>query len=192
MIATPTFRHAFLLAALLLLPNLGSVARERPFVDEPEPDRSHLNFADEAWAEQTAELPPYPQEQDLVEFHVDDARSLFQYFIDQKNLRIGADEVVRYTLVIRSGNGASNVSHEGLRCNVRQYKIYAYGDGRETLQPVRQPVWQTVRLSGPYLYHNYLREHYFCAPERHTPLSEQEIIRRMQMAPQGARDNGFL
>ena len=39
----------------------------------------------------------------------------------------GEDRIVRYVLVARSASGAESVSFEGIRCQSREYRVYAVG-----------------------------------------------------------------
>src|SRR5688572_18314077 len=65
--------------------------------------------------EQAVVLPPYPQDANLVEFAFG-ASGSHRYFVDASTLDVGADGVVRYSLVVRTTGGASNASFEGIRC----------------------------------------------------------------------------
>jgi len=76
------------------------------------------------------QLPAYPKKEALIEFRISDPGS-FRYFVDPAAISIGKDEVVRYTLVVRSSSGVDNVSYEGMRCSSGSYKVFAYGnDGK--------------------------------------------------------------
>ena len=176
-----------LFAALIALGTLNTEARERAFVDEPSTDRDDIGEA-EMWQEGGVELPPYPEEADLVEFQVDDPQARFRYFIDGRNLKVGEDQVVRYTLVIRSSSGSDNVSFEGMRCNIREFKTYAFGNGRGELRPLKAPVWERIQLHGPHRYHSNLRELYFCKPDRHVPYDAEEIVRLLGSTPRRVDD----
>ncbi len=176
-----------LFAMLLALGILDAGARERPFVDEPSGDRDDIEEG-EIWKERGVELPPYPEETDLVEFRVDDPQARFRYFIDGRNLTVGEDQVVRYTLVIRSGSGADNVSFEGIRCNVLEFKTYAFGNGRGELRPLKVPVWERIQRHGLHRYHLNLRELYFCKPDQYKPYDAKEIVRLLGETPRRVND----
>ncbi len=146
-------------------PFYGATDDVRPGITDPEP-----------WAEAQYQLPPFPTDQDLVEFQVDDPKARFRYFIDGKHLSVGEDGVVRYTLVMQSTQGARNVSVEGLRCDIREVKTYAYGGGRDKIRALRDPQWERIPLSGPYWHHLELRNYYFCDAERKTPFDKEQIL----------------
>jgi hypothetical protein len=77
--------------------------------------------------------------------------------VDRPSISVGADGVVRYTLIAVSPLGAENVSFEGVRCKSREHKTYATGraDGGWSRRegPWRRAAqrWQQV-----------LRVEYFC------------------------------
>ena len=70
------------------------------------------------WHEQEARLPAYPKEERLIRFDTGPTSTL-RFFVDRDSLAVGADGVVRFTLVAKS-DGAANVSYEGIRCSMRE------------------------------------------------------------------------
>ena len=173
--------------ALLLLIALPVAAEDRPFIDEMHPD---VNVPDQQpWKEGAINLPPFPQEGDLVEFEVDGAPGQFRYFIDGKNLAIGDDRVVRYTLVIRSDSGANNISFEGMRCDSWEHKVYAYDNGRGEFRRVASPEWERTpkHVQGP---HYELHTFYLSIPYQYKPRSHKEIIRALR-GKMDVQDAGF-
>ncbi len=102
----------------------------RPFIDEAgAPMPSSVEDKDRRWKEGATNLPPWPNDRDLVEFSVDDPEPRLRYYIDGKHLSIGADGAVRYTLIVESRSGVRNLSFEGLRCTPSGvFKVYAYGN----------------------------------------------------------------
>ena len=95
------------------------------------------------WVELETKPPAYPKDGKLLQF---DARSVtpHRFFLDTESILLGDDGVVRYALVVRAAGGASNVSYEGLRCDVRQYKIYAVGRRDGSWAPARDPQWRDI------------------------------------------------
>jgi len=105
--------------------------------------------------ESELQLPVYPKKEGLVEFRISDPGS-FRYFVDPAAISIGKDEVVRYTLVVRSSSGVENVSYEGMRCGSGTYKVFAYGnDGKWS--PSRSD-WRETSLRWEFE----LRTRYLC------------------------------
>jgi len=114
--------------------------------------------------EQAVALPPYPSRGELLEFSLGPT-SEFRFFIDASSLSV-ADGIVRYTLVTRSAQGTQNVSHEGMRCETGEVRIYAVGrDGGWSGKPGE---WRSQRP-----WHRTLYREYFC-PFRQPIRSRDE------------------
>ena len=101
----------------------------------------------ETWQEESPEIPKTFSEENLQSFSVPGPNNRFQYFIERDSLQTGGDGVTRFLLVIRSNRGAVNSSYEGLRCGLREHKIYAYGDG-EKLTPMPGSAWEEIPKGG--------------------------------------------
>lgn len=136
------------LAWLLLLPAFAVPATE-PEVDAPD------------GTEERAEPPPLPRNADLIEFHVSAATS-HRFFIDGATLDVGKDGVVRYTLVVRTSGGATNVSHEGIRCKTGEYRIYATGRADGTWAKSRKVPWRRIENKPVNRHHATLNRDLFC------------------------------
>ncbi len=166
-------------------------AKERAFVDEPEPPTSSRVEDPELWSEKSSSLPPWPNDSDLVEFQLDNDAAPFRYLIDANHLAIGEDKVVRYTLVVESQSGARNVSFEGLRCTPKgEYKIYAYGAG-DRFQPIDGADWQPVPSYGDQL-HRELHGHFLCVPLKFAPRPKNDMVRALQGPINPRQNTGFM
>jgi hypothetical protein len=116
---------------------------------------------DETWREQEVQVPPYPNPGDLVRFDTG-LTSSFEYFVDRSSVSVGAsDGVVRYTVVAKS-DGAMNVTYEGIRCQLRERKVYAYGRRDGTWSEARDPQWVRIGLPGADPHRYTLWKDYFC------------------------------
>lgn len=115
-----------------------------------------------SWKEIQAQIPPYPKPGNLVPLEVGTA-SAHKFFIDASSVSLGEDGVMRYTAVLRTGGGATNVSFEGMRCETREQKLYALGHNDGTWVRARNPKWErvTLRELAPFRY--MLFRDYFCA-----------------------------
>ena len=114
------------------------------------------------WKEDEAiAAPAFPKDEDLIEFYVSETTS-HRFFIDVSTLDVGHDGVVRYVLVVRTGGGATNTSFEGIRCETREYKIYASGrhDGTWTIAPNSR--WHAIENKPVNRYHATLSRYFFC------------------------------
>ncbi|MBC8520196.1 MAG: hypothetical protein H8D24_07310 [Gammaproteobacteria bacterium] len=81
----------------------------------------------DAWKESEISIPDYPQEDNLLEFQVDNPSSSHRYFLDTNSLSIADDYVIRYSAVIKTRSGSTNVFYDGMRCQTMEYKNYAFG-----------------------------------------------------------------
>lgn len=115
------------------------------------------------WEEEALQLPAFPQEANLREFYVS-ATTTHKYYIDAATLSVGKDGVVRYTLVVRTSGGATNITYEGMRCESREYKIYATGQGlgNGTWTQARRSAWRPVENKPTNRHHAALSRDYFC------------------------------
>jgi hypothetical protein len=113
------------------------------------------------WAEEALQLPAFPQEANLREFYVS-ATTAHKYYIDIASLNIGKDGVVRYTLLVRTSGGSTNITHEGMRCASREYKIYATGHREGTWAVARRSEWRPVENKPTNRQHAALSRDYFC------------------------------
>jgi len=129
--------------------------------------------ADETkWQESEWVLPDFPKEEALLEFYVS-AVTANRFFVDAKSISVGPDLVVRFTLVVKTAGGATNVSFEGLRCDALEHRLYATGrtDGTWAKAPARE--WQPIENKPINNYHASLSRNYFC-PNRFPVANSDE------------------
>jgi len=164
-----------ILTALLLMLPLTAYAEWGQFDFEYEADKS--------WVELSAQLPPYPQAENLVEFKVSSA-TRNRHFIDTASISVGEDKVVRYTVVIEATGGAKNVSFEGMRCDTAERRLYAYGHPGGTWSKARNAGWEGIKLRSLLSYHKALYEDHFC-PGAVNVRDAREAVRNLR---QGGAD----
>lgn len=145
-------RHCLLLFSFVL----AGAAFAAP---EAESDDEYLP---KVWKELEVELPAAPVESNLQSFYVSAAASN-QFFIDMATLTVGADGVVRYVLVILTPGGARNVTFEGMRCETREWRVYASGRADGTWSKSRRNDWSRIRDEYVNRYHAALFLDYFCS-----------------------------
>ena len=131
---------------------------------------------EQPWDEQKPQLPPFPNEKNLVRIQVDGVQD-FDYFVDLESVSVGRDEVVRYTLVARSVGGATNIDYEGIRCKGRERKLYAFGRSDKTWSPARNPRWVSISDLPVNLVQATLHDAFLC-PAR-TIVRDAEEARRL-------------
>jgi len=121
------------------------------------------------WKEIQAQLPSYPKSQDLVLVEAGSATS-HKFYVDAGSLSVGEDGIVRYTAVIKTSGGATNVSFEGMRCDTREQKLYALGRSDGSWVRARDPKWERILLRDLKPHHYVLYRDFFCpSPARPTP-----------------------
>ncbi|BBL34685.1 hypothetical protein Nstercoris_00927 [Nitrosomonas stercoris] len=114
------------------------------------------------WETIQANLPAYPQPADLLEFDAGPTAQL-RYFIDQQSISIDEQRVIRYTIVAQSAQGADNVAYEGIRCETRERKRYAFGNNEtHTWVRAKNSQWQLLEMVTQSLAQRELAKFYFC------------------------------
>jgi hypothetical protein len=160
-----------ILPALLLMLPLTAYAEWGDFEYEFEQDKP--------WVEVAAQLPAYPKAGNLIPFNVSSA-TRHQHFVDAESISVGADKVVRYTVVIEAAGGAKNVSFEGMRCDTGERRLYAYGHPDGSWSKARKAGWEGIKFRSLLSYHKALFEDHFCPDGinvRDTRLAVQNLRR---------------
>jgi hypothetical protein len=134
------------------------------------------------WSEMQAQLPAYPVDENLIPLNVG-AVSAHRYFIDGKSVSTGGDGVARYTMVIKTSGGATNISFEGMRCESREQKYYAIGRGDKTWARARNPQWRPIDFREVNAHHMTLYREYLCRGKFMIESPEQ-IVRELRAGPQ--------
>ena len=113
------------------------------------------------WKEIQAQLPAYPKLEESIPFSVS-AASDNEFFIDPKSVNVGDDDIVRYTLIIKSVSGVLNVSFEGIRCGTREKKLYAFGRTDGTWSRNKHAKWEAITYKDVNRQHHMLYDDFFC------------------------------
>lgn len=183
-----------LLPLVLFLLAAQADARDDAFVPDSGPEvPASVREIDDPWVEQVVKVPPWPADADLIAFPVDGPDRGFRFAIDGRNLAIGDDGVVRYTLVAESASGARNVSFEGIRCTPRgQHRIYAYGSGGR-FHTIADSDWQPISASDSDPYRYDLWRTYLCVFRQFVPRSRSDMLSALQRGRVHRLDGtGFL
>lgn len=119
-------------------------------------------------------LPPRFRDENLLEFEVGRSVNL-RFYIDRASLEVGTDEVVRYTLVARSSQGAQNVSYEGIHCRSGRTRAYAVGQASGQWRAVNQE-WTDVEKPWTRV----LQKDFFCPLHRaiYDPAEGVDALQR--------------
>ena len=126
------------------------------------------------WKEIEAQLPAYPDTKNLLEVRYN-AETPHRFFVDPGSVTLGVDGVTRFTSVMRTAGGALNVSYEGMRCETREGKIYAFARKDGTWTRARKPEWKRILLRDLTPHRFVLYRQFFC-PSPATPTSPKVAL----------------
>ena len=166
--------RALVIAALLGLAMTGSAAAQ------PKDDgEGVLDEENNTWKEIAVKIPAYPETADMRQIDGGDRRG-YRYYLDTKSVAVGEDGVVRFALAIVTPGGGSNVTFEGIRCEQRDYRVYAIGRSDRTWSNARNSQWRHVQAADVDNHRGILAEEYFC--DRKVPKPHAEIQRLVNRA----------
>ena len=134
------------------------------------------------WQETAVKLPAVPAKENLLSFNPN-ASGTMKFVIDAKSLTVEKDEVVRYTLVITSAAGASNVSYEGIRCKTMEKKAYAFGQADNSWSLAKRDAWDAIADGRVNRQHITLAQDFFCDGSRVAGKAENIIERIRRNRP---------
>lgn len=113
------------------------------------------------WVELQAQIPAYPKQEEALPFFVSSATDN-KFFIDPKSISVDADDVVRYTLIVKSPEGAVNITFEGIRCRSQEVKLYAFGKADGSWSRNRYAKWSPIAYKDRNRQHHMLYDDFFC------------------------------
>lgn len=129
----------------------------------------------ESWKELKGKMPGAPDPDKLIPFEVSVANAN-RFYIDPASVSVGKDNVVRYTVVIESSGGARTVNYEGLRCDTRERRLYAFGQPDGTWIESQGSSWIAVHKQEHKMHNGYpavLFDEYFCIDR--IPVASPEV-----------------
>lgn len=128
----------------------------------PVPAAANLLFdADPDWKEGEVTLPGAPREGALRAIDIG-TPSPNTFLVDEDSVAVGADGVVRYTLIVRTPGGAENVTFEGIRCAAGERRLYASGRKDGSWTPLKNSAWERIVDNGYNRPRAALARDYFC------------------------------
>ena len=127
-----------------------------------------------SWKEIQAKIPPYPKAQNLILLDAGKGTS-HTFYVDAASVSVGEDGVVRYTTVVKTAGGATNVTFEGMRCETREGKLYALGHKDGTWARARDAKWQRILLRELKPHRYVLYREFFC-PSPAKPTSAKVAV----------------
>ena len=140
------------------------------------------------WEELQTQLPAYPKTENLLKFDIG-SNTANSYFVDAASVSVSEDGVVRYTLVVKTGGGATNVSFEGIRCDGRLLRVYAFGHPNSQWSRARNPGWRAIEPRVINGYHYALHRDYYCwTSSRTATFPLKQIITNLKNGPPRASE----
>jgi len=127
-----------------------------------------------AWKEIEAQIPAYPQPKNLALVDGGSATA-HKFYVDTASITVGEDGVVRYTSVVKTSGGATNVTFEGMRCSTREQKLYALGRSDGSWVRARTSKWQRIMLRDLTPHHWTLYREFFC-PQPSIPTPPKQAV----------------
>ncbi len=151
--------------------------------------KSDYEFENEKpWKELQHALPAYPKDENLLPFYVS-ATTDNLFFVDAASIKIGDDGVVRYALLVKSPQGAKNLTFEGMRCASHEKKVYAFGRADGTWSQARFSKWEAISYQNRNRQHHVLYDDFFCTggltvatPERAIESFKRDPLYRAKPA----------
>jgi hypothetical protein len=81
-------------------------------------------FAPTVFKEGATAMPLNPPNKATIQPFYVSQQSIFKFAVDTDSILIGNDGVTRYTVILTSPNGNSQVQYEGIRCDSFQWRLY--------------------------------------------------------------------
>jgi hypothetical protein len=137
------------------------------------------------WKEAEITLPPYPRDRDLIRF-VPTGQTTNRFYVDGSSLTVGTDKVIRFTVVIRSPEGASTVTYSGVNCRPGEWKDYAFGREGERWERDSDPQWRKIEDKRINNYQYTLAAQNLCTFGLFTggPIGDAKfLVRRLKYPP---------
>lgn len=125
-------------------------------------------------------LPAFPRAQTLIPVRADSGHADYRYYIDVNSVSLAEDEVTRYTIIIQSPVGDSNVIYEGIRCGTEEAKMFAFGTKDGRFARIANPKWTYFYTPGAMGYRRSLVELYVC-DEHGWALDSDTVLERLVM-----------
>jgi hypothetical protein len=162
-------------ARFAFLASIASVCCAQTSFDEEFDDQN------KPWMEIAMQLPAAPTPKNLLPVYVSPTATQ-SFTIDVTSLTIGADGVIRYTMVATSATGAKNISYEGIRCLSREKKVYAFGHQDGSWSRSRRDQWEPIMSNAANRQHASLATDYFCDGKMIAGKADQ-ILEKMRNRP---------
>lgn len=113
------------------------------------------------WLEADVSLPPSSKPVRPIRLDMGNVADN-TFAVDAATIVVGKDGVIRFTTIVSSPNGATTITFEGIRCDSRERRKYAYGRADGTWSPARNARWTKIEARTINAYDNLLFREFFC------------------------------
>jgi hypothetical protein len=155
----------FLVSASMLSVSMLSASEEYLKRLEDHGEYDYDSSGDTPWKEdKLSELTP-PEEKNLRQLDIDQAPVGFKVYIDTTSISVSeTDDIVRYWLVLKAGK-SRNAMYEGIKCNTKEYKTYAYENKRKKgkINVSKFAKWLPIKPEGHNYFRYELKKYFFCS-----------------------------
>ena len=127
-----------------------------------DPMQSGLDpFAPMVFKEGATTMPLNPPNKSTLQpFYVSET-TIFKFAVDTNSIRIGADGITRYIVVITNPSGGQQSQYEGIRCDSFQWRLYGvYESSGWRENPLSS--WKAIERDIPNRYQASLAQGAFC------------------------------
>lgn len=132
--------------------------------------------------ETAVQLPAPPAMDKLLKYDVGPTARM-EFAVDPRSVSVSDGVIVRFTSVIRSPAGATNILHEGIRCDTLEKKVYATGRPDGSWATATNAAWSPVGMAGTNRYHAALAADYFCDGGLVAGSAERMVQRLRRRTP---------
>lgn len=114
-----------------------------------------------AWVESEVVLPSFVTPVKPIRIDLGPTADNF-FSVDAATLSVGTDGVVRFIMQVVSSSGAVTVTYEGIRCDTRELRRYAFGRSDGSWSRSRSGRWERIQAKSINSYASVLYREYFC------------------------------
>jgi hypothetical protein len=118
-------------------------------------------FAPMVFKEGATAMPLNPPNKATIQPFYVSQHTIFKFAVDTDSILIGNDGITRYTVILTSPNGNSQVQYEGIRCDSFQWRLYGtFENGAWQENPLS--TWRAIQSNVPNRYQAALAQGAFC------------------------------
>ncbi len=118
-------------------------------------------FAPMVFKEGATAMPLNPPNKATIQPFYVSQQTIFKFAVDTDSILIGNDGITRYTVILTSPNGNSQVQYEGIRCDSFQWRLYGtFENGAWKENPLSS--WRAIQDHAPNRYQAALAQGALC------------------------------